>query len=107
MSQHNLPAGLSLRYTLPGHTSSITRIAWSPDGNILASPSGDRTIKLWDTITGQLLHTLSDHTDSINDVAWSPDNIVIASASDDASIKLWDTRTWECLKTLKEHTAAV
>src|SRR5260370_15071440 len=107
MSQHHLPPGLLLRRRLTGNTLGITRIAWSPSGHILASPSGDRTIKLWDTITGQILHTLSDHTDRINDAAWSPDGTVIASASDDATIKLWDTCTGKCLKTLKGHTAAV
>ncbi len=44
MSQKNLPPGLTLRYTLKGHTQSITRIAWSLDGHMLASPSGDQTI---------------------------------------------------------------
>ncbi len=107
MSQHHLPPGLLLRRRLTGNTLGITRIAWSPSGHILASPSGDRTIKLWDTITGQILHTLSDHTDRINDAAWSPDGTVIASASDDATIKLWDTCTGKCLKTLKGHTAAL
>jgi WD40 repeat protein len=38
------PLGFTLQYTLQGHTSQINHIAWSPDGRMLASPSGDNTI---------------------------------------------------------------
>src|SRR5436853_1628031 len=48
-----LPAGVKLVRTLRGHTNWIGRIAWSPDGRMLASPSEDRTIRLWDTTTGE------------------------------------------------------
>ena len=54
----NLPPGVKLVYTLRGHTGWIGRIAWSPDGRILASPSGDNTIRLWDAETGEFLRTL-------------------------------------------------
>ena len=50
-----LPPGVKLVRTLRGHTEFIGRIAWSPDGRILASPSGDGTIRLWDTETGECL----------------------------------------------------
>ena len=106
MSDKNLP-GLSLRSTLQGHTQNITQIAWSPDGHIIASPSEDHTIRLWDTKTGQCLHTLSGHSDTINGVSWSPNGRVLASASDDATIKLWETLTGQYQRTLTEHRAAV
>lgn len=43
----NLPPGVKLLRTLRGHTDTIGRIAWSPDGRLLASPSADGTIRLW------------------------------------------------------------
>ena len=67
------PSGFKLRHTLPGHEDVIFRIAWSPDGRMLASPSADKTIRLWDVETGELCRTLTGHTQSVLSVAWSPD----------------------------------
>ncbi len=54
----NLPAGVKLVRTLRGHTGWIGRISWSPDGRMLASPSEDNTIRVWDAETGQCLRVL-------------------------------------------------
>ncbi|MFN6566994.1 hypothetical protein [Dendronalium sp. ChiSLP03b] len=40
-------------------------MAWSPDGNTLATGSCDQTVKLWDTRTGQCLNTLQGHKSAI------------------------------------------
>ena len=65
-----IPSGLSLRHTLQGHKDFISRIAWSPDGQFLASASFDRTIKLWDAEGGELRQTLEGHPLNIHSVAW-------------------------------------
>jgi WD40 repeat protein len=48
--------------TLRGHTSDVTSVAFSPDGNLIASASSDRTIRLWRVSDGVLLRTLTGHT---------------------------------------------
>jgi WD40 repeat protein len=71
--------GLTLRQVLRGHTGPINRIAWSPDGSYLASPSEDKTIRIWDTRSGACVRTLQGHKDIVNSVTWSPDSKMLAS----------------------------
>ena len=61
------------RDTLEGHTDLVNSVAFSPDGNNLASGSWDRRIRLWDAATGKLLQTLEGHTAYVSSVAFSPD----------------------------------
>ncbi len=103
----NIPPGFILRHTLRGHSDWIGRIAWSPDGKILASPSVDQTIRLWDAQTGQHLRTLEGHSNSVISVAWSPDGKTLASGADDKTIRFWDAQTGRTLRTLKGHSNRV
>ena len=75
--------------TLTGHTRGVFSVAWSPDGNVLASGSVDNTIKLWNPVTNTLLRTLTGHSKCITSVAWSPAGDVLASGSGGPTIKLW------------------
>src|SRR5437899_2159842 len=95
------PPGFTLHHTLRGHSSWITRIAWSPDGKMLASPSADKTIRLWNAQTGRYLRTLKGHSDFIYSVAWSPDGLMLASSSADRTIRLWDVQTEQLLRNLQ------
>ena len=74
---------------------------------MIASGSGDHTVRLWDAATGQELKTLSGHTDSVSALAYSPDGKVIASGSGDNTVRLWDAATGQELKTLSGHTDSV
>jgi WD40 repeat protein len=65
--------------------------------------SGDETIRLWDTATGELQQTLKGHLFSVNSVAFSPDGRIVASGSGDRTIRLWDTATGELQQTLEGH----
>jgi predicted NACHT family NTPase len=89
--------------TLEGHSGSVRSVAFSSDGRLLASGSGDKTIKLWDPATGALKHTLEGHSDSVLTVAFSPDGRLLASGSDDETIKLWDPATGALKHTVEGH----
>ena len=92
---------------LKGHTEAISSIAFSPDGQTLASGSLDDTIRLWDVNTGKHLRTLAEHWDNVTSVAFSPDGQTLASGSEDRTIKLWDANTGNLRRTFKGHTHAV
>ncbi len=77
---------------LEGHTNQAFTVAFSPNGQILASGDFDGTILLWDVATGkQIGQPLTGHTDTIYSLAFSPDGKTLASSSN--TIMLWDVET--------------
>ena len=90
-----------------GHTDWVSSVAFAPDGNTLASGSGDYTIKLWDTRSGETLRTLEGHANYVRSVAFAPDGNTLASGSEDKTIKLWDARSGALLRTLVRHSWVV
>ena len=81
---------------------AVVALAFSRDGNILASGGYNRTINLWDTRTGQLLRTLTGHTKSITSVSFSgvsEAGQILASSSVDGSIRFWNPYTGQRLRT--------
>ncbi|MBI4661825.1 MAG: PD40 domain-containing protein, partial [Verrucomicrobia bacterium] len=71
------------------HAAWVSEIAFSPDGTMVATASGDQTIKLWDTVNWHEIATLKGHRDEVQTVAFSPDGSLLASGSKDGELKIW------------------
>ncbi|KAL1908384.1 hypothetical protein Sste5344_005912 [Sporothrix stenoceras] len=89
--------------TLEGHNDKVTSVAFSADGNYIASASDDMTVKIWDTTSGACSQTLEGHNGPVTSVVFSVDGNYIASASHDKTVKIWDTTSGVCRQTLEGH----
>ncbi|MBW4593427.1 MAG: CHAT domain-containing protein [Brasilonema angustatum HA4187-MV1] len=90
---------------LIGHSKKVNAVAFSPNGQLIATASDDNTVKLWKP-DGTLLTTLKGHNDVVYGVAFSPQGNIIATASKDRTVKLWK-QDGTLLTTLKGHSGSV
>jgi len=80
------------------HPDQVFAVAFTPDGNRLATGGADATIRLWDPLdTEEPIATLEGHEDWVTALAFSSDSATLASGSDDTTIKRWDVEAGEYL----------
>jgi WD40 repeat protein len=75
--------------TLAGHTASVWAVAFSPDGTRVLTGSEDKTARVWDPATGEVMATLVGHTASVRAVTFSPDGTRVLTGSWDNTARLW------------------
>jgi WD40 repeat protein len=99
--------------TFTGHSEFVTRVAFSPGGRYAASASVDRTVRIWDLVTGKEFRTLQGLRQIATCVAWSADGRRLAAGSGNhredrpGEIKVWDAETGVELLELSGHRLAV
>jgi len=99
---------LQHQITLEGHKDRVWQVCWSPNGSMLASCGGDKTIRIWTSQGKQWSCNaiLSEgHQRTIRRVSWSPDSKYLASASFDGTVSVWQLNNGEfdCIATLEGH----
>ena len=95
-----------LRYTITDHTEVLRQIAFSPDGQFLATSSVDSTVRIWRMSDGKLARMIR-HPEAVTSVAFSPDGQSLVSVSYDGAARLWRVGDGTLARTFKGHTGTV
>ena len=97
------PLERTLARTLSGHKSVVTRMAFLPNGQILASISADGMLNLWSVETGEKIKSLASQGDSFGAFALSNDGSILAKSGPGNSIALYNLVENRTLAILKGH----
>jgi WD40 repeat protein len=82
------------------HLGDVYSIFFSPDGGLVATASGDATVKVWNTQDAALTRTLEGHQMGVRSLSFSPDGQTLASGSEDGGVQLWRLLDGELLGAL-------
>ncbi|CAB4255173.1 similar to Saccharomyces cerevisiae YLR222C UTP13 Nucleolar protein, component of the small subunit (SSU) processome containing the U3 snoRNA that is involved in processing of pre-18S rRNA [Maudiozyma barnettii] len=94
-------------YTRHAHEKDINALSIAPNDSVFATASYDKTCKVWDLETGNLVATLANHKRGLWDVSFCHYDKILATCSGDKTIKIWSLETFTVQKTLEGHTNAV
>ncbi|CAH8312831.1 unnamed protein product [Eruca vesicaria subsp. sativa] len=92
---------------LTGHQQLVNHVYFSPNGQWIASASFDKSVKLWDGVTGKFITAFRGHVNSVYQISWSADSRMLLSCSKDSTLKVWDIRTKSLKHDLPGHAAEV
>lgn len=92
---------------MTGHQQLVNHVYFSPDGQWLASASFDKSVKLWNGITGKFVASFRGHVGPVYQISWSADSRLLLSGSKDSTLKVWDIRTQKLKQDLPGHADEV
>jgi WD40 repeat protein/serine/threonine protein kinase len=89
---------------LRGHRGGVSDVAYSPDGQRLATASWDRTVRVWNPTSGAVLHTLEIRGLLVWAVAFSPDGLRLVAADNIGRMIFWDAASGQEVLTVRGHS---
>ncbi len=93
--------------TLDGHTSDVSRVAFSPDGTLLVTADLDGKVLVRVTATGAAVSTLTGHAGPVTSVAFHPNGRIVATAGQDTTVRLWHAVTGQPVSTHQGRAGGV
>lgn len=78
------------RWTIATGEKEVQAVAFSPDATLIASGCADAKIKIWDVLSGDLLHVLEGHQGGVETLDFAAQGKLLLSASEDCTLRFWD-----------------
>lgn len=92
---------------LVGHTGQVTALGFDPNNEYFATGSSDRTIKIWNLASGQLMHTLTGHIMAVRGIVISDRHPYMFSCSEDKTVRCWDLEKNKVIRDYHGHLSSV
>lgn len=90
---------------LRGHTDGVMCVRICDSLNVVMTGSYDKTVRIWNLETGELIRTLEGHTRCVRALQF--DSAKLVTGAMDNTLKIWDWHAGRCIRTLEGHTGGV
>lgn len=92
---------------IEGHTDHVCGLVMTPDSKQVVSGSLDKTIKVWDLSSGELLYTMKENSGRVGALAMAPDGQQVISGHPDGTVKVWDLSSGGLLRTIAGNSSVI
>ncbi|KAG8891682.1 U3 small nucleolar RNA-associated protein 13, partial [Tulasnella sp. 417] len=103
----NAKGDLKLVATLKGHKRGVWNVKFSKFDRVIATASGDKSVKLWSLENFACMKTFEGHTNSVLRVDFLNKGLQLATSAADGLVKIWNVKDEECTSTLDNHEEKV